>query len=67
MLRQAVGQQIRNFHIYVFAYDIKPPEMFETSRLLLRLPTLDDTEPIFQKNAQDPEVSKYLFASPRKH
>jgi RimJ/RimL family protein N-acetyltransferase len=46
---------------------MKPPETFETSRLLLRLPTLDDAEPIFQKYAQDPEVSKYLFWRPHEN
>jgi len=43
---------------------MKPPERFETPRLLLRPPTLNDAEPIFQKYAQDPEVSKYLFWRP---
>jgi RimJ/RimL family protein N-acetyltransferase len=43
---------------------MKPPETLETPRLLLRLPILEDVEPIFQKYAQDPEVSKYLFWRP---
>ena len=46
---------------------MKPPERLETPRLLLRLPTLDDAEPIFQKYAQDPEVSKYLFWRPHEN
>lgn len=40
---------------------MKPPETLETTRLLLRLPIMEDAEPIFQKYAQDPEVSKYLI------
>jgi ribosomal-protein-alanine N-acetyltransferase len=43
---------------------MKPPETLKTSRLLLRLPTIDDAEPIFQKYAQDPEVTKYLHWRP---
>jgi ribosomal-protein-alanine N-acetyltransferase len=43
---------------------MRPPETLETPRLLLRLPTMDDAEPIFQKYAQDPEVSKYLLWRP---
>ena len=43
---------------------MKPPETLETSRLLLRLPTMDDAEPIFQKYAQDPEVTKYIHWRP---
>lgn len=39
---------------------MKPPEILETPRLLLRLPTMDDAEPIFHKYAQDPDVIKYL-------
>ena len=39
---------------------MKPPDVFETNRLCLRLPTLEDADPIFQKYAQDPEVTKYL-------
>jgi [ribosomal protein S5]-alanine N-acetyltransferase len=46
---------------------MKPPEILETSRLLLRLPTLEDGEPIFRKYAQDPEVSKYLFWRPHEN
>jgi ribosomal-protein-alanine N-acetyltransferase len=43
---------------------MKPPETLESSRLLLRLPTMDDAEPIFQKYAQDTEVTKYLHWRP---
>ena len=42
----------------------KPPEILETSRLLLRLPVLDDADAIFQKYAQDREVTKYLVWRP---
>ena len=46
---------------------IKPPEILETSRLLLRLPVLDDADAIFQKYAQDPEVTKYLVWRPHEN
>lgn len=46
---------------------MKPPEILETTRLLLRLPTLGDAEPIFQKYAQDPTVTKYLTWRPHKN
>ena len=46
---------------------MKPPETFKSSRLLLRLPTMDDAELIFQKYAQDPEVSKYLSWRPHEN
>jgi ribosomal-protein-alanine N-acetyltransferase len=46
---------------------MKPPETFESSRLLLRLPKMDDAELIFQKYAQDPEVSKYLSWRPHEN
>ena len=46
---------------------MKPPEILETSRLLLRLPTMDDAEPIFQKYAHDPEVTKYLVWRPHEN
>lgn len=41
-----------------------PPEILETTRLLLRLPVLEDSEPIFRKYARDPEVTKYLVFRP---
>ena len=46
---------------------IKPPEVLETSRLLLRLPVLDDANVIFQKYAQDPEVTKHLIWLPHEN
>jgi [ribosomal protein S5]-alanine N-acetyltransferase len=46
---------------------MKPPERLETPRLLLRLPSLEDAEPIFQKYARDPEVVKYLFWRPHEN
>ena len=46
---------------------MKPPEMFETTRLILRLPTMDDAEQIFEKYAQDTDVSKYLFWRPHEN
>jgi [ribosomal protein S5]-alanine N-acetyltransferase len=39
---------------------INPPETFETERLRLRKPELDDAEEIFRRYAQDSEVTKYL-------
>ena len=43
---------------------IKSPEILETTRLLLRLPVLDDADAIFQKYAQDQEITKYLVWRP---
>ncbi len=43
---------------------MKPPETLNTSRLLLRLPITDDAETIFQKYAQDVEVTKFLTWHP---
>ena len=45
----------------------KPPKTLETSRLLLRLPTLDDMATIFQKYTQDQEVTKYLIWRPHEN
>jgi len=42
----------------------KPPEIIQTSRLFLRLPVPGDADAIFQKYAQDPEVTKYLVWRP---
>ena len=46
---------------------MRPPETFETSRLFLRLPTIDDAETIFGQYAQDPEVTKYLIWRPHEN
>jgi RimJ/RimL family protein N-acetyltransferase len=41
-----------------------PPEVFETERLVLRRPRLDDAEAIFANYAHDPEVTRYLTWAP---
>lgn len=46
---------------------MRPPESVETLRLFLRIPTLDDAEIIFQKYAQDTEVTKFLSWRPHKN
>ncbi|MGD0752568.1 MAG: GNAT family protein [Anaerolineales bacterium] len=46
---------------------LKPPELLETSRLLLRLPVLEDTEAFFRKCAQDREFAKYLVWQPHEN
>lgn len=43
---------------------MRPPERFETARLLLRPPNLDDAKPIFDTYAHDPEVTRYLVWEP---
>jgi RimJ/RimL family protein N-acetyltransferase len=43
---------------------LKPPETLATARLLLRPPVLTDADAIFQKYAQDPEVTRYLIWQP---
>lgn len=45
---------------------MRPPESFETERLLLRAPTLSDAETIFTTYACDPEVTRYLVWRPSK-
>jgi RimJ/RimL family protein N-acetyltransferase len=37
-----------------------PPLRFQTARLTLRRPTIDDAQAIFDEYAADPEVTKYL-------
>jgi len=39
---------------------VKPPEIIETSRLILRIPRMADAEAIFSAYAQDHEVTRYL-------
>ncbi len=46
---------------------MKPPERILTSRLLLRLPTLEDAESIFQTYTRDPEVTRFLPWQPHTH
>lgn len=43
---------------------MKPPEKFDTQRLLLRPPTLQDAEPIFHNYAKDKLVTRYLHWNP---
>jgi RimJ/RimL family protein N-acetyltransferase len=40
------------------------PDRIEGSRLLLRLPVVDDAGPLFQRVARDPQVTKYLLWTP---
>lgn len=43
---------------------LKPPEEFETARLILRVPELDDAEDIFSLYAQDKQVTRFLTWKP---
>ncbi len=43
---------------------MKPPNNFETARLLLRPPTMEDAAAIFQQYAQDAQVAKYMTWRP---
>ena len=45
---------------------INPPESFETERLRLRKPVMEDADVIFDKYAQDPDVTKYLTWRPNR-
>ena len=45
---------------------MKPPQMFETQRLILRLPVTEDAVMIFKQYAQDLEVAKYTGWRPHK-
>jgi RimJ/RimL family protein N-acetyltransferase len=44
--------------------NLKPPEQFETARLYLRVPGLDDAEAIFNLYAQDKRVTRFLTWKP---
>ncbi len=43
---------------------MRPPDRFETDRLQLRLPVMEDGGAIFEQYAQDAEVTKYLTWRP---
>jgi len=43
---------------------MRPPTFFETTRLYLRPPTVEDAAAIFQQYAQDAEVTKYMTWRP---
>lgn len=45
---------------------MKPPERFETARLILRKPRPDDTNAMFTGWAQDVEVTRYLTWRPHR-
>lgn len=44
----------------------EPPEILETTRLMLRLPMIEDAKQIFARYAHDCEVTKYLIWRPHK-
>lgn len=46
---------------------MKPPELIETERLVLRMPSLEDAESIFNSYAQDVEVVRYLLWRPHQN
>lgn len=46
---------------------MRPPESFETVRLLLRRPIMADAEAIFKCYAQDPEVTRYVTWRPHQN
>jgi [ribosomal protein S5]-alanine N-acetyltransferase len=46
---------------------MKPPEHIETKRLVLRIPSVADTEAIFNSYAQDSKVTRYLIWRPHKN
>ena len=46
---------------------MKPPEKFETARLILRRPCLEDAPAIFASYAQDTEVTRYMSWSPHRN
>jgi RimJ/RimL family protein N-acetyltransferase len=45
-------------------FSLKPPEKFDTARLILRIPILQDAEPIFNNYANDKLVTRYLHWYP---
>lgn len=44
----------------------RPPQAFQTTRLSLRWPVIDDAKAIFEEYAADAEVTRYLTWSPHK-
>jgi RimJ/RimL family protein N-acetyltransferase len=46
---------------------MRPPEIIETQRLMLRQPVMTDVEAIFTGYAQDAEVAKYLIWRPHEN
>ena len=46
---------------------MNPPERFESERLILRKPRIEDTSAIFSSYAQDPEVTRYLTWKPHQN
>ena len=52
--------------LVVSAAIMKPPQTFETPRLLLRPPMRSDAQTIFSQYAQDAEVTKYLTWQPHR-
>jgi RimJ/RimL family protein N-acetyltransferase len=46
---------------------MKPPEKFETERLILRKPCMEDAPAIFTSYAQDLEVTRYMTWTPHKN
>jgi RimJ/RimL family protein N-acetyltransferase len=46
---------------------MNPPEQFETERLILRKPRIDDAPVIFATYAQDAEVTRYMTWRPHKN
>jgi ribosomal-protein-alanine N-acetyltransferase len=45
---------------------LRPPEEFDTARLMLRVPKLTDAEEIFGLYAQDKQVTRFLTWKPHK-
>ena len=50
--------------LYDWRMNVTLPGRIETSRLVLRVPTLDDAPAIFARWAQDPDVVRYLTWRP---
>jgi len=46
---------------------MRPPEIIETERLLLRPPVVADAAAVFNAYARDPEVTRYLIWKPHRH
>jgi RimJ/RimL family protein N-acetyltransferase len=46
---------------------MKPPEIIETERLLLRKPRMDDTPAVFEGWAKHPEVTRFLTWRPHQN
>lgn len=52
------------FYPFLRRFSLKPPEKFDTHRLILRAPVMQDAESVFNNYAHDKMVTRYLHWEP---